>query len=597
MLKLVIEDGEGTTHVVPIIRDKITIGREEGNTIRLTERNVSRHHARLTRSTGDSGSTVILEDLASYNGIRVNGALVKCKQTLIPDDTMQIGDYFIVIEADEKNTVVSSAIDTTATEMERTEELNPVIEEDDQGRLVVVSSNLAGTCYWLNRREMLIGRSDVEGNDVVVKHRSISRHHAKMIYRDKGYTLVDLASSNGVLVNSVPSGTTSLVNGDIIEMGHVKLRYCAPGDSYVFQMADIDDVVVVSRGSNKKLFLTVLILTLIMGTSYYLTATDTDLRTNSRRSPSNKVQNANKTNISTPATRSALLTEARRWAEMKEWKTASGVCARLVEDTALEPSMRLEVTALQKRVNQETINLERLERLKALDVTLDDETALSAELPTTDSVYAEDAMRIMKRVRKRSINTLINQFELNLEDGELNSAQEDLTQLRTLKYEAIELARLQEQLEREKDKAQEKVMTRAKRLDISSKSARTKPKSEVRPDTSKRKPTPADESQEGKQIEKKPQKAQETKSETNPEAVSQMKKSRLKFLEDAWRIAASDKSTPRRALHKKSKQLCNLTDEMNLRDKAITYCTEQAKYEKNIQIKRGLERKVQKWKQ
>ena len=201
MLKLVIEDGEGTTHVVPIIRDQITIGREEGNTIRLTERNVSRHHARLTRSTGDTGSTVILEDLASYNGIRVNGALVKCKQTLIPDDTMQIGDYFIVIESDEKNTVVSSsAIDATATEMERTEELNPVIEEDDQGRLVVVSSNLAGTCYWLNRREMLIGRSDVEGNDLVVKHRSISRHHAKMIYRDGGYTLVDLASSNGVLV-------------------------------------------------------------------------------------------------------------------------------------------------------------------------------------------------------------------------------------------------------------------------------------------------------------------------------------------------------------------------------------------------------------
>ena len=76
-----------------------------------------------------------------------------------------------------------------------------------------------------------------------------------------------------------------------------------------------------------------------------------------------------------------------------------------------------------------------------------------------------------------------------------------------------------------------------------------------------------------------------------------MKKSRLKFLEDAWRIAASDKSTPRQALHAKSKQLCNLTDEMNLRKKAITYCSEQAKYEKNIQIKRGLERKVQKWKQ
>ena len=100
MLKLVIEDGDGTTHVVPIIRDQITIGREEGNTIRLTERNVSRHHARLTRSGSENGSTIILEDLDSYNGVKVNGVNVIRKQTLIPDDTMQIGDYFIAIESD-----------------------------------------------------------------------------------------------------------------------------------------------------------------------------------------------------------------------------------------------------------------------------------------------------------------------------------------------------------------------------------------------------------------------------------------------------------------------------------------------------------------
>ena len=42
MYKLIIEDDEGKTTVVPLIRDEITIGRKEGNTIRLTERNVSR---------------------------------------------------------------------------------------------------------------------------------------------------------------------------------------------------------------------------------------------------------------------------------------------------------------------------------------------------------------------------------------------------------------------------------------------------------------------------------------------------------------------------------------------------------------------------
>ena len=35
MFKLVIQDDEGKTTVVPLIRDEITIGRKEGNTIRL----------------------------------------------------------------------------------------------------------------------------------------------------------------------------------------------------------------------------------------------------------------------------------------------------------------------------------------------------------------------------------------------------------------------------------------------------------------------------------------------------------------------------------------------------------------------------------
>ena len=42
MIKLVISDNEGTTTVVPFARDEISIGRKEGNTIRLTERNISR---------------------------------------------------------------------------------------------------------------------------------------------------------------------------------------------------------------------------------------------------------------------------------------------------------------------------------------------------------------------------------------------------------------------------------------------------------------------------------------------------------------------------------------------------------------------------
>ena len=69
MFKLVIEDDEGNKTVVPVIRDEITIGRKDGNTIRLTERNVSRDHARLMRENG----AVFVDNVSARYGTKKNG--------------------------------------------------------------------------------------------------------------------------------------------------------------------------------------------------------------------------------------------------------------------------------------------------------------------------------------------------------------------------------------------------------------------------------------------------------------------------------------------------------------------------------------------
>ena len=104
MWKLAIEDDEGKQTVVPLTRDEYTIGRKDGNTIRLTERNVSREHARLYKKNGknaDGGpatTTVVLEDLTSYNGVFVNGLRVSHAQNLTHGDLVQIGDYRIVLQ-------------------------------------------------------------------------------------------------------------------------------------------------------------------------------------------------------------------------------------------------------------------------------------------------------------------------------------------------------------------------------------------------------------------------------------------------------------------------------------------------------------------
>ncbi len=276
MLRLVIEDDEGTTHVVPLIRDEITIGRQEGNTIRLTERNVSRRHARLVRTGDNDSPTVLVEDLDSFNGLKLNGDRVSSKCTMRPGDLIQIGDYSLALRVDQasekesRDTEISmgppAGLDDVATQLHRFED--EVLPADEQGRLVVVSSNLAGTTYALDRREVIIGRTDE--NDVVVNHRSISRNHAKVIYRDGTFTIIDLASSNGVKVNGEDFGTASMVNGDIIELGHVKLRYVAPGDDYVFSLADIDDVQIDRGPGTGRLVLIGLLLVAVAGGAFML---------------------------------------------------------------------------------------------------------------------------------------------------------------------------------------------------------------------------------------------------------------------------------------------------------------------------------------
>jgi hypothetical protein len=64
----------------------VTIGREEGNALRLNDERVSRYHAKVQMEDGD----VILTDLDSTNGTRVNGSAIQIRR-LRPGDQLSIG--------------------------------------------------------------------------------------------------------------------------------------------------------------------------------------------------------------------------------------------------------------------------------------------------------------------------------------------------------------------------------------------------------------------------------------------------------------------------------------------------------------------------
>ncbi|HEX8537990.1 MAG TPA: FHA domain-containing protein, partial [Cystobacter sp.] len=292
MLKLIIEDDEGRKTVVPFVRDEITIGRQEGNTIRLTERNVSRQHARLLRQNGH----VLVEDLGSYNGVRINGERIQGQAQIADGDLIQIGDYDLALQQEgaqpgavtgagaptvrmpaqalqaamsEAQTSKPSTMtdsepeedhsappeeeeeqeeDTSATpspedqrrhstaviRMDQVEMNRPrkvaAVEADDAPHLLVVSAELKGQEFACIRTEMRIGRTD--DNDIAIDHRSLSRTHAKLVREDSGeWRIIDMQSANGMAVNGESYAQAPLSHGDLIELGHVKLRFIGPGQS------------------------------------------------------------------------------------------------------------------------------------------------------------------------------------------------------------------------------------------------------------------------------------------------------------------------------------------------------------------------------
>src|SRR3954451_6356785 len=75
----------------------VTIGREEGNVLRLNDERVSRFHAKIQSDNGE----VILTDLESTNGTRVNGNVVQIRR-LRPGDRIGLGRSLLLFGSQEE---------------------------------------------------------------------------------------------------------------------------------------------------------------------------------------------------------------------------------------------------------------------------------------------------------------------------------------------------------------------------------------------------------------------------------------------------------------------------------------------------------------
>jgi len=222
MWKLSIEDDQGHKTVVNLVRDDYSVGRAQDNTIRLTERNISRHHA-VIRRVGDGWA---LEDHRSYNGCYVNGVRVADPRPLAHEDLIQLGDYRLEV-LDEAAAPIE-AVGSHANTVPQLPRPSGAAAQTD--RLVMLVGPTPGAEYPIVGKNLIIGRG--EECDLAINHGSVSRVHAEIVaIADGRYELIDRESANGIRINGVEMDRALLDARDTIELGDIVLKYI-PGGMY-----------------------------------------------------------------------------------------------------------------------------------------------------------------------------------------------------------------------------------------------------------------------------------------------------------------------------------------------------------------------------
>lgn len=275
-LKLIVEDDSGkrtSMPAAPNAQGELTLGRAADNSLRLDERNVSRHHAKIVAVSAELWR---LTDMGSYNGVWVNGTRIDGAIDLSLGDIMRVGDFFIELrkmdEPGDNDTNPGRLIGDEGTEPEGDqralarkiaeevttpgdaappsdpgqaamaplgEEPTAVTAKHDGPTLAValdppyahllcLVGPKAGSAFAIDRSEMVIGRT--QDNDIAIDHRSMSRHHAKVTVADGRYRICDLDSANGLFIGDETYRDSDLKQGDVLELGHVRLRFVAPGE-------------------------------------------------------------------------------------------------------------------------------------------------------------------------------------------------------------------------------------------------------------------------------------------------------------------------------------------------------------------------------
>jgi pSer/pThr/pTyr-binding forkhead associated (FHA) protein len=109
IITLQVLDGVDKGRVFANLTTPVTIGREEGNHVRLNDERISRFHAKVQQDQND----IILTDLESTNGTRVNGNIVQIRRLRI-GDCIALGRSVLLFGSNEEIATRLKSLDANA---------------------------------------------------------------------------------------------------------------------------------------------------------------------------------------------------------------------------------------------------------------------------------------------------------------------------------------------------------------------------------------------------------------------------------------------------------------------------------------------------
>jgi len=175
-----------------------TVGRAPGNNIRTRDARMSAHHFRIV----SSGRRLLVEDMRSRNGTRLNARLVE-REELQHGDLIQAGETLFLVQG--------------TGEYRRTRRLASL----GGARMEAVVGEIKP--FSLGRGGVTLGRATAA--DVPADDRALSEYHAHLHLDGDRLCVHDLRSRTGTFVGGRRIRRKHLRSGETVRMGGIELRF------------------------------------------------------------------------------------------------------------------------------------------------------------------------------------------------------------------------------------------------------------------------------------------------------------------------------------------------------------------------------------